>query len=91
MSDTMMVLSRIEHLEAELAMAEALISQLKAELNAANADANLQRTRLGSILFSGVLDKIKCGDIQQWADEFRAERQALTARIAELEALNASR
>ena len=31
MSDAMMVISRIEHLEAELAMAEALISQLEAE------------------------------------------------------------
>jgi hypothetical protein len=35
--------------------------------------------RLGGILLSGVLDGVKCGDLQRWRDEFKAKLSASSA------------
>lgn len=38
--------------------------------------------RLGGILLSGVLDDVKCGDLQRWRDEFKAKLSASSASAA---------
>lgn len=59
---------------------------LERELAEAKADANLQRTRLGAILWSGALDKVTAGEVQDWTKDYQTSLTAATQRIAELEA-----
>jgi hypothetical protein len=54
---------------------------LERELTAAQAECDLNRNRLASILWSGAIDKQLCGDVQQWADDYTAELARLRADL----------
>jgi hypothetical protein len=56
----------------------------ESELAAAKAERDLAITRLASILWSGAIDNQLCGDVQQWADDYTAERDQLRAENDEM-------
>jgi hypothetical protein len=56
---------------------------LERELADANAECDLHRNRLASILWSGAIDKQLCGDVQQWAADYTSELTLLRAEVRE--------
>jgi chromosome segregation ATPase len=57
---------------------------LEIELADANAECDLNRTRLASLFWSGALDKYTGGDVQRWAEEYTSERARLRAEVGRL-------
>jgi hypothetical protein len=57
---------------------------LERELAAVQAECDLHRNRLASILWSGAIDKQLCGDVQQWAADYTSELTRLRAEVKRL-------
>lgn len=71
----------------EVAKLNAQVESLQQQLDEANSENDLLRTRLGSILWSGSLDDKTCGTVQKWAEEYKSaleqERDKLMALVVE--------
>ena len=59
--------------------------RLETELATAKQESDLDRTRIASIFWSGVLDAYTGGDVQMWAAEYTKERTRLRARAEKAE------
>ena len=68
----------------ELFVMQVRAEKAESELAAAKAERDLAITRLASILWSGAIDNQLCGDVQQWADDYTAERDQLRAENDEM-------
>jgi outer membrane murein-binding lipoprotein Lpp len=64
---------------AKIAELNELLKADRAELAAAKAECDLNRTRLASIFWSGAMDKFTGGDVQKWAADYTAELARLRA------------
>jgi hypothetical protein len=71
---------------AKIAELNELLKADRAELAAAKAECDLNRTRLASILWSGAIDKHTCGDVQKWTEDYTAELTRLRAEVERLTA-----
>lgn len=58
---------------------------LETELAIAKQESDLDRARIASIFWSGVLDAYTGGDVQMWAAEYTKERTRLRARAEKAE------
>ena len=66
--------------------AQRTIEKLETELAAAKAECNLNRTRIASLFWSGVMDKYTGSDVQEWAANYTAELARLRAEVERLKA-----
>ena len=79
------VIKEVKQLETELAAFKENNRELIASNNAACAERNIAVTRVASILWSGVLDKHTCSEVQQWVTDYTAELAALREDCERLE------
>jgi predicted nucleic acid-binding Zn-ribbon protein len=74
---------------AKIAELNELLKADRAELAAAKAECDLNRTRLASIFWSGAMDKFTGGDVQKWAADYTAELARLRAEVQRQSRVNA--